>query len=245
MLIRPQISATAAQLGERLAQLRGLLAAAAARAGRSVDAVTLLAVSKGHAAEDVAALATLGQRAFGESYLQEALPKMDALAGLSLEWHYIGRLQANKTRPLAERFHWVHALDRLRIAERLSQQRPLHSAPLNVCVQVKPGDDPAKGGLSPDEAEQLALQVARLPRLALRGCMCMLPEGLTAAQQLQQFGQVAALQARLVAGGLPLDTLSMGMSGDFGAAIAAGSTLVRVGTALFGPRPDATHDPNA
>jgi hypothetical protein len=236
MLIRPQISATAAQLGDRLAQLRGQLAAAARAAGRNVDCVTLLAVSKGHAAGDVAALAALGQPAFGESYLQEALPKQAALAHLPLQWHYIGRLQANKTRQVAEHFDWVHAVDRLRIAERLSAQRPAGAPPLNVCVQVKPGDDPAKGGLPPDEAAALARQVVLLPRLALRGFMCMLPEGLAPAQRREQFGRVAALRERLAAGGLALDTLSMGMSGDFVEAIAAGATLVRVGTALFGPR---------
>ena len=245
MLIRPQNSATTAQLGERLAQLRGQLAAAAHAAGRNEDCVTLLAVSKGHPAEAIAALAALGQRAFGESYLQESLPKQAALAQLQLQWHYIGRLQANKTRSVAERFDWVHAIDRLRIAERLSAQRPLDAAPLNVCVQVKPGDDPAKGGLPPDEAAGLALQVARLPRLALRGFMCMLPEGLSGGQQREQFGRVAQLRERLAAGGLVLDTLSMGMSGDYGPAIAAGATLVRVGTALFGPRatPTAAESP--
>jgi len=236
MLIRPQNSASAAQLGQRLALLRGQLATAARQSGRNEDCVTLLAVSKGHPAEDIAALAALGQTAFGESYLQEALPKQAALAPLALQWHYIGRLQANKTRAVAGHFDWVHALDRLHIAERLSAQRPDGAAPLNVCVQVKPADDPGKGGLPEDEAAVLAQQVALLPRLALRGFMCMLPEGLAAAQQREQFGRVAALRARLASGGLALDTLSMGMSGDFGEAIAAGATLVRVGTALFGPR---------
>ena len=236
MLIRPQNSATATQLATRLAQLRARLAAAARQSGRNEDCVTLLAVSKGHPAGSIAALAAPGQLAFGESYLQEALPKQAALAHLPLQWHYIGRLQANKTRAVAEHFDWVHAIDRLRIAERLSGQRPDGAPPLNVCVQVKPADDPSKGGLPADEAAVLAQQVARLPRLALRGLMCMLPEGLTGPQQREQFGRVAELQARLVAGGLALDTLSMGMSGDFAEAIAAGSTLVRVGTALFGPR---------
>jgi len=236
MLIRPQNSASAAQLGQRLALLRGQLATAARQSGRNEDCVTLLAVSKGHPAEDIAALAALGQTAFGESYLQEALPKQAALAPLALQWHYIGRLQANKTRAVAGHFDWVHALDRLHIAERLSAQRPPDAAPLNVCVQVKPGDDPAKGGLPPDEAAGLALQVARLPRLALRGFMCMLPEGLSGGQQREQFGRVAQLRERLAAGGLVLDTLSMGMSGDLESAILEGATHVRVGTALFGPR---------
>lgn len=243
MLIRPQNSASAARSGERLAQLRGQLAAAARAAGRNEDCVTLLAVSKGHAAGELAALAAHGQLAFGESYLQEALPKQAELAQLPLQWHYIGRLQANKTRPVAEHFDWVHAVDRLRIAERLSAQRPAGAPPLNVCVQVKPGDDPDKGGLPPDEAAALARQVALLPRLRLRGFMCMLPEGLPPGQMRGQFGRVAALRDRLAADGLPLDTLSMGMSGDFAEAIAAGATMVRIGTALFGPRAAASAAP--
>jgi pyridoxal phosphate enzyme (YggS family) len=193
-------------------------------------------VSKGHAADAVRALAALGQRAFGESYLQEALPKMAGLADLPLEWHFIGRLQANKTRAVAEHFDWVHGLDRLKLAERLAAQRPTRCAPLNVCLQVKPADDPGKAGLAPEAAAGLAPQVAALPGLRLRGLMCILPEGLAADAQHQHFAAVATLQARLVAAGLALDTLSMGMSGDYPVAIAAGSTLVRLGTALFGPR---------
>lgn len=242
MLIRPQNPSPGDLLAARHGAVRAALAAAARAAGRNEESVTLLAVSKGHAPGAIAALAALGQRAFGENYLQEALPKLEALAPLGLEWHYIGRLQANKTRPVAEHFAWVHAIDRLKIAERLSAQRPYHAPPLNVCIQVKPGDDAAKGGVPPAEAPALAHAIARLPRLALRGFMCMLPEGLSPAQQREQFGTVAALRGRLAAEGLALDTLSMGMSGDFPEAIAAGATLVRVGTALFGPRPAGPGD---
>jgi hypothetical protein len=236
MLILPQNSASGASLAARFGQLRARLAGAAAAAGRNADCVTLLAVSKGQPAEAVRELAGLGQRAFGESYLQEALPKLAGLAGLGLEWHFIGRPQSNKTRAIAEHFDWVHGLDRLKIAERLAAQRPAQRPPLNACIQVKPGDDPGKAGLGPDEAAVLARELARLPGLRLRGFMCMLPEGLDPAQQRAQFGALAQLLARVNAGGLALDTLSMGMSGDYATAIAAGATLVRIGTALFGPR---------
>jgi pyridoxal phosphate enzyme (YggS family) len=236
MLILPQNCASEAALAARFAGVRAQLAAAVASAGRSADCVTLLAVSKGHPAWALRVLATLGQRAFGESYLQEAIPKQAALAGLGLEWHYIGRLQANKTRLVAEHFTWVHGLDRLKIAERLAGQRPPHAPPLNACIQVKLAPDAGKAGLGPDAAAVLAGELAQLPGLRLRGLMCMLPEGLAPEAQRAHFATVAALQARLVAGGLALDTLSMGMSGDYGAAIAAGATVVRIGTALFGPR---------
>jgi PLP dependent protein len=236
MLILPQNSASDGALAARFGEVRAALARAATAAGRSVDCVTLLAVSKGHPADAVRALAELGQRAFGESYLQEALPKMPKLADLPLEWHFIGRLQANKTRPVAEHFDWVHGLDRLKLAERLAAQRPAGRAPLNVCVQVKPAEDPGKAGLEPGAAAELAHQVAAIAALRLRGLMCILPEGLDLQAQQTHFAAVAALQARLVAAGLALDTLSMGMSGDFPVAIAAGATLVRIGTALFGPR---------
>jgi pyridoxal phosphate enzyme (YggS family) len=236
MLILPQNSASAGALAARFGQLRAQLAAGAAAAGRNVDCVTLLAVSKGHPAAAIRALADLGQRAFGESYLQEALPKQAELAPLALEWHFIGRLQANKTRAVAGHFDWVHGLDRLKIAARLSEQRPRDAAPLNACIQVQPTADPGKAGLPPQEAAALAQAVAALPGLRLRGFMCILPEGLPPGQQQAQFSTVAALLAQVNAGGLALDTLSMGMSGDCAAAIAAGATLVRIGTALFGPR---------
>ncbi len=218
--------------------MRARIGAAARAAGRNEDCVTLLAVSKGHGAEAVRALAQLGVEHFGESYLQEALPKLDALSGMELSWHFIGRLQANKTRTIAERFAWVHGVDRLRIAERLAAQRPQLAPPLNVCVQVKLADDDTKGGASAAEAAALAGAIAALPRLRLRGLMCMLPEGLSVAQQRERFGAVHKLYEQLNRAGAALDTLSMGMSGDFETAIAAGSTMVRVGTALLGSRTD-------
>ncbi len=236
MLIGPQNSALADDLAVRLRALRARIAAAARAAGRDENCVTLLAVSKGHGAEAVRSLAQLGVEHFGESYLQEALPKLAALSGMELSWHFIGQLQANKTRTIAERFAWVHGVDRLRIAERLAAQRPQLAPPLNVCLQVKLIADATKGGASAAEAPALVTAIAALPRLRLRGLMCMLPEGLSAAQQLERFGAVRALYDQFNRAGAALDTLSMGMSGDFETAIAAGSTLVRVGTALFGAR---------
>jgi pyridoxal phosphate enzyme (YggS family) len=236
MLIGPQNSAVTDSLPARLRAVRARIAAAARGSGRNEDSVTLLAVSKGHDAAAVRALARLGVEHFGESYLQEAVAKLDALAGLELCWHYIGRLQANKTRAVAERFAWVHGVDRPRIATRLAAQRPHLAPPLNVCLQVKLAPDATKGGASAAEARALVAAIAALPRLRLRGLMCMLPEGLAAAGQRARFDAVRELYEQLQREGAALDTLSMGMSGDFEVAIAAGSTMVRVGTALFGPR---------
>lgn len=238
MLIGPQNSAVADDIGARLRLVRARIGAAARAAGRTEDSVTLLAVSKGHGPAEVRALAQAGVEHFGESYVQEACPKLDALGGLELCWHFIGHLQANKTRDVAERFAWVHGVDRLRIAERLSAQRPPLAPPLNVCVQVKLAPDATKGGASASEARALIAALPAMPRLRLRGLMCMLPEGLDAAAQRKRFAEVQALYAQLRREGASLDTLSMGMSGDFEAAIAAGSTLVRIGTALFGARHD-------
>ncbi|HVS77907.1 MAG TPA: YggS family pyridoxal phosphate-dependent enzyme [Steroidobacteraceae bacterium] len=223
-------------LPERIRAVRERLAAAAVSAGRNADSVTLLAVSKGQPAELIRAAAVAGLTDIGESYLAEALAKMEALADLPLTWHFIGRLQANKTRPVAERFAWVHGLDRLRIAERLSTQRPYHAPPLNVCIQVNLAGEATKGGVPPSEAPALAAAVAALPRLALRGLMCIPPEEADPGRQRGWFARLRALRESLNAGGLRLDTLSMGMSGDFEAAILEGATVVRIGTALFGPR---------
>ena len=228
------------QLSSRLRSIRARIAAAAAAAGRDENSVTLVAVSKGQPAAALQELAHLGVEHFGESYLQEGLPKLEALAGMELCWHYIGRLQANKTRAVAEHFAWVHGVDRQRIAERLAAQRPPYAAPLNVCLQVKLQADDTKGGVDAAAAAALATAVAAMPRLRLRGLMCMLPEGLAAAAQRERFDAVAALAASLRSRGHDLDTLSMGMSGDFEAAIAAGATLVRVGSALFGSRTATT-----
>ncbi|HEY2035523.1 MAG TPA: YggS family pyridoxal phosphate-dependent enzyme [Steroidobacteraceae bacterium] len=226
-------------LPEHLATLRVRMAAAAASAGRNADSVTLLAVSKGQPAELIRAAAAAGVADIGESYLAEALGKMEALGDLALTWHLIGRLQANKTRHVAERFAWVHGLDRLKLAERLAAQRPYHAPALNVCIQVNLAGEASKGGVQPEEAPALAAAVAALPRLALRGLMCIPPEETDPGRQRAWFARLRALRDALNAGGLGLDTLSMGMSGDFEAAIQEGATLVRIGTALFGPRPAA------
>jgi pyridoxal phosphate enzyme (YggS family) len=213
------------------------MAAAAARAGRSAHSVTLLGVSKGQPAEAVRAAADCGLSDFGESYLQEGLAKLDALRDRALTWHFIGRIQANKTRPIAESFAWVHAVDRLKIAERLAAQRPHYAPPLNLCLQVHIGGEASKGGAEAAELPALARAVAALPRVRLRGLMCIPPEESEVARQRAWFRELRQLYAELEGAGLGLDTLSMGMSGDFEAAIEEGATVVRVGTALFGPRP--------
>ena len=224
-------------LPERVHLVRERVARAAARAGRSAQSVTLLAVTKAQPPEVVRAARDCGLEDFGESYLQEALDKLDALRDLPLTWHFVGRIQSNKTRPIAERFAWVHAVDRLKIAARLAEQRPHYAPPLNVCLQVQLGEEANKGGAAPAELLTLAREVARLPRLALRGLMCIPPEEADPERQRAWFRALRRLYEALNAGGAALDTLSMGMSGDFEAAIEEGATIVRVGTALFGARP--------
>jgi len=224
-------------LPERIAEVRARIARAAAAAGRNAQSVTLLAVGKAQPVERLAAAAECGLNHFGESYLQEALEKIAALQDRRLTWHFVGRVQANKTRPIAEAFGWVHAVDRLKVAERLSAQRPAHAPPLNVCLQVNVAGEATKGGVSAAQLPALARAVAGLPRLALRGLMCIPPEESEAALQQRWFAQLRALKDELNAAGGALDTLSMGMSGDFEAAIREGATIVRLGTALFGPRP--------
>ncbi|MDA8349020.1 MAG: YggS family pyridoxal phosphate-dependent enzyme [Pseudomonadota bacterium] len=224
-------------LPERVRAVRAEIAAAAASAGRNVSDITLLAVSKAQPAEAVRAAFAAGLTDFGESYLNEALAKLEALKDLPLTWHFIGRLQANKTRPIAERFQWVHGIDRLHIAERLAQQRPVHAPPLNVCLQVNLAGESSKAGVTPAELPALAAAVAALARLHLRGLMCIPPPETAPQAQRAWFAQLRQLRDGLNAAGAALDTLSMGMSSDFPSAILEGSTLVRVGTALFGERP--------
>jgi pyridoxal phosphate enzyme (YggS family) len=223
-------------LPERIAAVRARIRAAAERSGRDVDSVTLLAVGKTHPAELLRAAAADGIEHFGESYVKEALPKIETLRGLELTWHFIGALQANKTRPVAENFAWVHGVDRLRIAERLSEQRPPHAQPLNVCLQVNIGGENTKAGVAPAELPELAAAVAGLPGLRLRGLMCLPPPEQEQARQRYWFEETARLLSTLRVPGTTLDTLSMGMSADLEAAIAAGATIVRIGTALFGER---------
>jgi pyridoxal phosphate enzyme (YggS family) len=217
-----------------LADIRERVARAANVAGRSAESVTLVAISKQQPASQVAAAHRAGVTHFGESYVQEALPKIAALADLPLVWHFVGKLQTNKTRQVAEAFAWVHTVDRLKIAQRLSEQRPPHAPPLNVLIQVNQGGEAHKGGAPAAEVAELARAVAALPRLELRGLMTLPPDDAAAAHW---FGELAALRARLERDGIALDTLSMGMSADFEAAVAAGATFVRIGTALFGARP--------
>lgn len=210
---------------------------AAAAAGRAPESIALLAVSKTWPAECVAEAYRAGQLAFGENHEQEAVRKMDALRDLPLEWHFIGPIQSNKTRPIAERFAWVHSVDRAKIAERLSAQRPAGLSPLQVCVQVNVSGEASKSGVSPAGAPALARLVASLPNLALRGLMTVPAPTDDLAEQRRQFRALRELRDALAAGGLALDTLSMGMSGDLEAAIAEGATMVRIGTAVFGARP--------
>jgi pyridoxal phosphate enzyme (YggS family) len=236
MLPGPQNCATDAALATRLQALQQALRQTAARCGRTVDSITLVAVSKGQSATTIAAAARLGQRHFGENYLQEAVPKLTELRSLDLVWHYIGRLQANKSRAVAAHFSWVHTIDRLQIAERLAAQRPDGAVPLNVCLQVNVAADDRKAGVAPAAAAALARQVATLPRLRLRGLMCMLPDGLDDGRQRWCFGELRRLMQSLRVDYPCFDTLSMGMSGDFAAAIAEGATMLRIGTAIFGAR---------
>ena len=219
-----------------LQHVRARIATACQRAGRGVEEVTLLAVSKTFGADAVRAAAAAGQRAFGENYIQEGVEKIAALRDLGLMWHCIGPIQSNKTRLVAEHFDWVHTVDRLKIAERLSAQRPADRPPLNVCIQVNIDGGANKSGVAPGEALALARPVAALPQLKLRGLMTI-PEiapDFEAARAVHAGAR--ALFDQLNADGLGLDTLSMGMSDDLEAAIAAGSTMVRIGTAIFGSR---------
>jgi len=230
MLIGPQ------NLTLHVNHVRSRIRSAAIAAGRDPESVTLVAVTKAKTAESVRLAATAGVTDFGENYLQEAQVKMDHLADLKLGWHFIGGIQSNKTRAIAERFDWVQSVDRLSVARRLSEQRPFHAPPLNICIQVALVPEPSKGGVPPDELKDLAPAIADLPRLRLRGLMCVPPPQPDAAAERAVFAKLRAALDDLNAGGLKLDTLSMGMSGDFESAIAEGATLVRIGTALFGAR---------
>ena len=205
-------------------------------AGRPKGCVTLLAVSKTKPVEQLRVAYEAGQREFGENYLQDALPKIEQLAGLGICWHFIGPLQSNKTRAVAEHFDWFHALDRLKIARRLSEQRPEGMVPLNLCLQVNISAEASKSGVAPDELLELAGQVVALPNIKLRGLMAIPAVGLDAEGQHQAFARMRALFEQVKPIAPDLDTLSMGMSEDLEAAVAEGSTMVRVGTAIFGRR---------
>ena len=223
-------------LSARLQNLVIRIARAAEAAGRDAADVRLLAVSKTWPADCVREAAAAGQRAFGENYVQEGVDKARQLAGLGLEWHFIGPLQSNKTRPVAETFAWVHSIDRLKLAERLSAQRPAGLPPLNVCVQVNVSGEDTKSGCTLEEAPALCRAVAALPNLALRGLMAIPAPADEAAAQREPLARLRQLFEQLNREGLALDTLSMGMSHDLEAAVAEGATIVRVGTAIFGAR---------
>jgi len=223
-------------IASNLQAVRRAIGEAAQQADREASAITLLAVGKSFPAAALREAYQAGQRAFGENYLQEALEKIAALRGLPLEWHFIGPIQSNKTRAIAENFSWVHSVDKLKIAERLSAQRPDALPPLNVCIQVNVSGEPSKSGAAPEEVAQLAQEVARLPRLKLRGLMAIPAPADSLAAQRRPFAHLHGLMQHLRSLGLHVDTLSMGMSQDLKAAILEGATIVRVGSAIFGPR---------
>jgi len=227
-----------ATISSNIQQVRARIAQACDSARRPVQSVTLLCVSKTFGPDAVRAAHAAGERCFGENYVQEALDKIAALADLreSIEWHLIGPLQSNKTRVVAEQFDWVHSVDRLKIAQRLSEQRPLHLPPLQLCLQVNISGEASKSGLAPAELPEVARAVAALPRMVLRGLMAIPePAGDLQAQRVPHRA-LRELLEELRAQGLPLDTLSMGMSADLDAAILEGATIVRVGSAIFGAR---------
>jgi pyridoxal phosphate enzyme (YggS family) len=233
---------SSSHVARHLEEVRQRIAKAAADASRDASSVTLLAVSKTFPAEDVRAAFNAGQRAFGENYVQEAVAKIAGLADLrsEIEWHFIGPLQSNKTKVVSENFDWVHSVDRLKIAERLNEQRPDGSPRLNVCLQIKVSGEDSKSGIAPDDALALAHQIAALPRLHLRGLMAIPEPAATLDEQRAPHRRLREIMDTLRADGLELDTLSMGMSADIEAAILEGATMVRIGTAIFGAR-DYSH----
>ncbi len=224
-------------IADNLNKVQARVATALENSSNRPNSVQILAVSKKQTTDAIRELAALDMHDFGENYLQDALPKLEQLADLDLYWHFIGHIQTNKTRQVAQHFDWVHSVDRLKIARRLNDQRPDELAPLNVCVQVNISEEESKDGVAPNAAEQLAREVAELPRLKLRGLMAIPRASDDYEQQVQAFTELKSLFDRLNTDGLQLDTLSMGMSHDLEAAIAAGATMLRVGQALFGPRP--------
>ena len=233
-------------VADNLQSVRERIAAACASAQRPVQEVTLLAVSKTFGPEAVREAAAAGQTAFGENYIQEAVEKIGLLRELGLEWHCIGPVQSNKTRLVAAHFDWVQTVDRLKIAQRLSEQRPEELPPLQVCIQVNVDGGRTKAGVSADEVLALAREIMLLPRLELRGLMTIPEPALDFASQKAVHDKARNLYDELLEAGLPIDTLSMGMTADLDAAVSAGTTMVRVGTAIFGTRPrKATSSPAA
>ncbi len=221
---------------ENFRKIQDLLAKAAVNAGRSPDEIRLLAVSKKKPPEAVLEAYAAGQRDFGENFVQEGLDKIRRVGRDDAIWHFVGHLQANKTGPVARHFQWVHTIDRLKIARRLSDQRPDDAAPLNVCIEVNIDEEVSKSGVSPAQVAELAQAVAQLPRLELRGLMCLPAVRQDFEEQRRPFARLREMLQSLNESGLAMDTLSMGMSGDYAAAIYEGATIVRIGTAIFGAR---------
>ncbi|NNC63539.1 MAG: YggS family pyridoxal phosphate-dependent enzyme [Gammaproteobacteria bacterium] len=224
------------QITDHLHEVRDRVKKAASAAGRAADEITIVAVSKKHPVTAVEAAYCAGQRDFGENFVQEAVPKIESLGQSDIRWHFIGSIQANKTRDIARFFDWVHTVDRLKIAKRLNDQRPHYAAPLNICIQVNLAEEPQKSGVAADEVGALVEAVCDLSRLRLRGLMTMPPADADADTIEALFLELARMQSSLVTRGFELDTLSMGMSADLETAVSCGSTMVRIGTAIFGPR---------
>ncbi len=223
-------------IAQNLARIRAELETSAARYGRSAASITLLAVSKSQGPAAIRAAAACGQREFGESYLQEAIPKVEQLTDLPLTWHFIGPVQSNKTRLIARHFHWVHSVDREKIARRLAEARTSASEPLNVCLQVNISGESTKAGVAPAAVDELARRIAALPGLRLRGLMAMPEPASTLPAQRAALRRLREMFTQLRQAGLELDTLSMGTTSDLEAAIAEGTTMVRIGTGIFSPR---------
>lgn len=221
---------------ENLWKIQDLLSAEAIAAGRVPESVKLLAVSKRKPVEAILEAASAGQRDFGENFAQEGVDKIDGAGRDDLIWHFIGHLQSNKTRLVAERYDWVHTIDRIKIARRLSQQRPHHAGDLNVCIQVNIDDEQSKSGIRPEEVDAMASEIAVLPKVKLRGLMCIPAVQSGTDAQRKPFAALRRLLESLQRQGFELDTLSMGMSADYAAAIREGATIVRIGTLLFGER---------
>lgn len=226
----------AQQTEDRYHQVISQIESAQQHYKRLEGSVQLLAVSKTRSAAEIREMAALGQFLYGENYLQEALQKIEELQDLPIEWHFIGPIQSNKTKPIAENFAWVHSVDRLKIARRLNDQRPEDMPPLNICIQVNVSGEESKSGCRLDQLSEMASQINQLPNIRLRGLMAIPQSADNFELQRIPFAQMREALERLNTEGLELDTLSMGMSGDINAAIAEGTTMVRVGTALFGPR---------
>jgi hypothetical protein len=223
-------------IAQSLEEIRNRVTVLERRYGRTPGAVRVLAVSKTKPPEAVRAAAEIGQREFGENHVQDALTKLDALADMDLVWHFIGPIQSNKTRVIAARFHWVHSIDRAKIARRLNEQRPDGLPPLEVCIQVNLSGETSKSGVEPQQVEELAEVLSELPRLRLRGLMTLPRPCDELEDQRRPFAALRGILETLNAGGLALDTLSMGMTNDMEAAIAEGATIIRIGTAIFGAR---------